>query len=68
MSRRSTQRDYMRALVQRFGPDRERVVREYAAAELRGDVERSSDVEGMSADSYARSLYGDGERKRWLGR
>jgi hypothetical protein len=38
--RRRAQRDYMRKLVRRFGPDEERVIREYAAAEERGEVER----------------------------
>lgn len=36
MKKRLSQREYMRDLVRRFGPDEERVVREYAAAEERG--------------------------------
>jgi hypothetical protein len=63
---RPTQRDKMRELVIRLGRDPERVIHEYAAAELRGEVDRGSNVTGMTADTYARALYSDGARKGWF--
>lgn len=56
MSRKYSQRDFMRQLVRRFGHDAERVVREYAAAETRGEVERKSNSHGITAEQYARAL------------
>jgi len=56
----------MRELVRRFGADPERVVREYAAAEDRGEVRRGSNLRGTPSDSYARALYADGLRKGWF--
>jgi hypothetical protein len=66
MKRQSTQHDYMRMLVNRYGMDGERVVREYADAEERGDVERKSNTRGYTAKQYARALWLDGMRKGWL--
>ena len=60
------QRDMMRALYRRFGDDEERLVAEYAAAEIRGDVARTSNTRGYSAKQYARALYQDGNRKGWI--
>jgi hypothetical protein len=56
----------MRMLVNRYGMDGERVVREYADAEERGDVERNSNTRGYTAKQYARALWLDGMRKGWL--
>lgn len=57
----------MRELVRRFGPVEERVVREYAAAEERGDVERKSNSHGITAEQYARALWNDAVKKGWIG-
>lgn len=66
MSGKISQRDYMRELVKRFGPDEERVVREYAAAEERGEVERKSDSHRITAEQYARALWNDAIKKGWI--
>ena len=57
----------MRELVRRFGPDEERVVLEYAAAEERGDVERKRNSHGMTPEQYARALWNDAVKKGWIG-
>ena len=63
--RKPSQRDYMRGLVRRFGVNEERVVREYAAAEERGEVERKSNSHRISAEQYARALWKDAVKKGW---
>lgn len=63
---RVTQRDVMRDLDRRFGGDQDKVVAAYAAAERRGEVERGSNVHGMSPEEYAARLYADGVAKGWL--
>jgi HEPN superfamily Swt1-like protein len=60
--------DKMRELYDRFAPDDERIVREYAAAEKRGEVVRKRNTYGLSPDDYARRLLADGIRKGWLSR
>lgn len=60
------QRAVMRDLYARFAPDEDRVVREYAAAEKRGQARRSSNAYDVSAEDYARRLLADGLRKGWL--
>lgn len=57
----------MRELVRRFGHDEERVVREYAAAEARGEVERKSNSYRLTAEQYARALWNDAVKKGWIG-
>lgn len=66
MRRKISQRDYMRELVRRFGPDEERVVREYATAEERGEVERRSNSNGITTEQYARALWIDAIKKGWI--
>jgi len=56
----------MRELVSRFGMDEDRVVREYADAERRGEVLRKSNDYHTSPEFYARALWNDGMRKGWL--
>lgn len=63
---RRSQRDVMRAIFHVHGHDADRVVREYAAAERRGEVARKSNQADISAEDYARALLNDGERKGWL--
>jgi hypothetical protein len=66
MKKRLSQREYMRHLVRRFGPDEERVVREFAAAEERGEVERKSNSHRITAEQYARALWNDAVKKGWI--
>ncbi len=63
---RKSQRDVMREIYNAHGPDMERVVREYAAAERRGEVARARNEKAITAEAYARALLSDGERKGWL--
>jgi hypothetical protein len=56
----------MRELVCRFGRDEDRVVREYAAAEERGEVPRSSRQRGLTSLQYAEALWADAMNKGWL--
>jgi len=55
MTNRMQQREMMRKLVARVGRNEDRVCREYALAEQRGDVERQRNEHRLSADEYARS-------------
>ncbi|MCC5807472.1 MAG: hypothetical protein JJU00_14200 [Opitutales bacterium] len=59
------QRDKMRELIQKFGDDSCAVISAYAAAEIRGEVERKSNSNGIPADAYAAALYRDAIRKNW---
>jgi hypothetical protein len=61
-----TQRDVLRRLVERFGMNEGRVVKEYAAAEMRGEVRRDSNKYSIAAEDYARALWRDGVRKGWI--
>ncbi len=64
--RRESQRDVMARIYLAVGRDPERAVREYAAAERRGEVGRKSDKHGLDAETYARALLKDGQKKGWL--
>lgn len=64
--RRVSQRDVMRAIWLRCAPDEERAIREYAAAEHRGEVSRKQNTSGHTAEEYARALLVDGLAKGWL--
>ena len=64
--RPASQRDVMRALYAKCDGDDERAVREYAEAERRGGVQRSSNTYSLSPEQYARALLADGKRKGWL--
>ncbi len=66
MPKTSEQREYMRELVRRYGLDRERVIREYASAEEKGEVGRKSNRYNLTAEQYARALWNDGVRKDWF--
>jgi hypothetical protein len=64
--KRDEQRDMMRALYRTFGDDEERLVAVYAAAEIGGDVARTSNTRGYAPKQYGRALYQDGHRKGWI--
>jgi hypothetical protein len=59
-----TQRDAIRALYARYGNDREKIAKEYAALEEQGEVKRRSDTWGIDAQAYALALLSDGLRKK----
>ena len=63
---RRTQRDVMRELVKRLGPNKQAVVAAYAAAEQRGEVDRLRDKNGIDAERYARAFWADGVKKGWF--
>lgn len=63
--RTPSQRDVMRDIFARFS-DHERIIREYAAAERRGQVARRRNKSGVSPEEYARLLLLDGLKKGWL--
>jgi hypothetical protein len=63
---RKSQRDVMQDIYNAHGPDVDRVVREYASAERRGEVDRARNAKAITAEAYARALLSDGERKGWL--
>ena len=58
--------DKMRELYRSLSGDQELVVAAYAAAERKGEVKRSSNKHGLSAETYARALFMDGTRKGWI--
>ncbi|MCA1567915.1 MAG: hypothetical protein LC803_20160 [Acidobacteria bacterium] len=66
MKQKLSQREFMRELVRRFGINEEHVVREYAAAEERGELERKSNSHGITAEQYARALWSDAVKKGWI--
>ena len=53
----------MREFFRRFGHDDARIIREYAAAERRGDVQRTSNDYGLLPEDYARRLLADARKK-----
>lgn len=61
-----TQRDVMRDLYQRLRGDTAAVVREYAAAERRGEVGRWRNDYGLAPEEYAERLLADARRKGWI--
>lgn len=63
---KATQRDVMRRVWARWGPDEGRVVGAYAAEERAGVAPRRSNTRGESAEDYARRLLYDGIKKGWL--
>jgi hypothetical protein len=62
----ASQRAVMRALYKRWGNQPERLIREYAQAESRGEVIRKNNKSDLTPDEYARALLKDAERKGWL--
>ncbi|HYX40174.1 MAG TPA: hypothetical protein VE821_00685 [Pyrinomonadaceae bacterium] len=66
MNKESKQREKMKELARRFGANKERVIREYAEAEKRGEVKRESNTHNWTAEQYARALWRDAMRRDWL--
>lgn len=64
--RGSSQRDVMRTIYAQCKGNEERAVRDYAAAERRGEAGRRSNKYSISPEAYARALLSDGIRKGWL--
>jgi hypothetical protein len=64
--RRESQREVMARIFAAVDGDHELAVREYAAAERRGEVVRKSNRYGIDAATYARALLNDGRKKGWL--
>lgn len=62
------QRDKMRQLFSKYGDREATLIREYAAAERRGEVKLKSNEHDVSAEDYARALLADARRKGWAKR
>jgi hypothetical protein len=61
-----SQRNMMRDLFKRYGGVEDSVIKAYAAAERRGEVERKNNRSGYGAEQYARALWADGLKNGWL--
>lgn len=61
-----SQRSLMRRLYLEFEGDSDACIREYAAAESRGEVLRKRTLSGLTAKQYARAVWRDGITKGWL--
>lgn len=66
MKRAISQRDFMREMVKRYGADEDRIVRVYAEAKKRGEVERKSNAFDITPEQYARALWCDAIRRGWI--
>lgn len=64
--RPESQRAAMVRIFHSVGRNADRAVREYAAAEGRGEVLRRSNKSQISSEAYARALLNDGLKKGWL--
>ena len=61
-----TQRDYMRALVNKYGVDNHnKIIGHYAKAEKEGKVHRKRNRSNLTAIEYAFHLYHDMITKGW---
>lgn len=60
------QRDKLRELATQHGDNRDAIVKAYAAAECRGEVQRKSNSHKITALQYANALYNDALKKGWL--
>ena len=66
MGKTKSQREFMRDLVRRYGANEERVIREYAEAEKRGEVQRKRNSYDLMPEQYARALWRDAAHKGWI--
>lgn len=62
----SSQRDVMRELFRRHRGDEWAMIREYAAAERRGEVARERNDNGLEPEEYAWRLLEDARKKGWI--
>ena len=62
----TSQRAAIRELWRRHKDDWSKIVREYADAERRGEVRRSSNRYFVEPEHYARKLLTEGLHKGWL--
>jgi hypothetical protein len=60
------QTDLMRALYRKYNGDREKCIREWAAAGERGEIVRRSNVANQSWLFYARFKFEEGIRTGWM--
>jgi DNA-binding MarR family transcriptional regulator len=60
------QRQFMRQLVTKLGPDQKKVCAAYAKAEREGLVTRSRDEYDTSPEVHAETLWRDAQRWGWL--
>jgi hypothetical protein len=56
----------MRELFRRHRGDEEAMIRAYADAESRGEVERASNARDLLPEEYARRLLEDARKKGWI--
>lgn len=61
-----SQREMMRYLASQYGRNEELVCEAYARAELRGNVQRRSNMHHLSPKEYAHRLFEDGQEKGWF--
>jgi len=62
----SGQRALMREIFSKARRQEVEAIREYAAAERAGKVQRKGNKSGLSAEEYAKALIRDGLKKGWL--
>jgi len=62
----NSQRSFMCELYRQYSGNEEKVVRAYAEAEDAGRMLRRKNKSNLSAIEYARALWKDGIRRRWL--
>jgi hypothetical protein len=60
------QRDKMRELFARHGDRSEILIREYSAAEKRGEVIRNRDANKLTSEEYAEALLRDARKRGWI--
>lgn len=61
----ASQRECMRAMVRRYGKDKDKCIRGYAKAEMKGEVFRKRNKSGRTPWQYAFQLYHDMLAKGW---
>jgi hypothetical protein len=61
-----SQRNKMRELVEIYGNNDGAIIKEYAAAEGHGEVERERDLNNTPPEQYAKRLLYDGRKKKWF--
>ena len=62
----TSQREMLRLLFDRYGPDENKLIRAYAAAERRGEVKRTSNAHDFTPEEYATRLLADARQKGWI--